>query len=114
MTSETVPSPRPAPLVRSVFFNRPELNQLLQLYGRMVAAGLWRDYAIDGLKDAAVFSVFRRASEAPIYRIEKRPALAARQGAWLVMAQGGLIVRRGHELAQVIRVFDKSRFSVVP
>jgi hypothetical protein len=114
MTFDTAHQLRPVPPVRTVFFNRLELNQLLQLYGRMVAAGQWRDYAIDGLREAAVFSVFRRASEAPIYRIEKRPALAARQGAWLVLAQGGLILRRGHELGQVIRVFDKSRFSVVP
>jgi hypothetical protein len=96
-----------------VFFDRRELNQLLQLYGRMVAAGHWRDYAIDGLKDAAVFSVFRRASEAPFYRIEKRPALAARQGAWSIHAHGGLIVRRGHDLAQVLRFFDRRRFEVV-
>ena len=114
MSLDSAPKSRtPAPASRVVFFNRPELNQLLQLYGRMVAAGHWRDYGIDGLKDAAVFSVFRRASEAPIYRIEKRPALAARQGAWTVVAQGGLILRRGHELAQVIKVFDKTRFSVV-
>src|SRR6201985_1276448 len=88
------------------FFERRELDRLLQLYGRMVAAGEWRDYAIDGLKDAAVFSVFRRASEAPLYRIEKRPALARRQGAWAVIAQGGVIPRRGQELYQVLRVFD--------
>jgi hypothetical protein len=112
MTLDAAPHPRPN-AARCVFFNRLELNQLLQLYGRMVAAGHWRDYAIDGLKDAAVFSVFRRASEAPIYRIEKHPALAARQGAWTVTAQGGLILRRGHELAQVLRVFDRARFAVV-
>ncbi len=96
-----------------VFFERRELNRLLSLYGRMVSQGLWRDYAIDGLRDAAVFSVFRRASEAALYRVEKRPALARRQGAWSVMAQGGLIVKRGHELDQVLRVFDRSRFSVI-
>jgi hypothetical protein len=101
---------RPAPIV---FFDRRELNELLQLYGRMVAAGQWRDYAIDGLKDYAVFSVFRRASEAPFYRIEKRPALSSRQGAWSIHAQGGLIVRRGHELAQVLRFFQGRRFTVV-
>jgi hypothetical protein len=105
-----VRAPAPAP---RVFFQRPELDQLLRLYGRMVASGHWRDYAIDGLRDAAVFSVFRRASEAPIYRIEKRPALAARQGAWSVTAQGGLIVRRGHDLGHVLKVFDKARFSVI-
>ena len=95
------------------FFERRELVRLLSLYGRMVAAGEWRDYAIDGLRDAAVFSVFRRASEQPIYRIEKRPALSRRQGAWAVVGQGGVILRRGHELEQVLRFFDKGRFKVV-
>jgi hypothetical protein len=106
----TAHSPRPTPIV---FFERRELNELLQLYGRMVAAGHWRDYAIDGLRDYAVFSVFRRASEAPFYRIEKRPALATRQGAWSIHAEGGLIVRRGHELSQVLRFFDRRRFDVI-
>jgi hypothetical protein len=95
------------------FFERPELDRLLRLYGRMVAEGEWRDYAIDGLKDAAVFSVFRRASEAPLYRIEKRPALARRQGAWAIISQAGLILRRGHELDQVLRFFEPSRLSVI-
>jgi hypothetical protein len=95
------------------FFERRELDRILRLYGRMVAAGHWRDYAIDGLADAAVFSVFRRASEAPLYRIEKRPALAKRQGAWAVIGQGGVILRRGHELDQVLRVFDRARFAVI-
>jgi len=102
-----------APSGARIFFERRELERLLRLYGRMVAAGEWRDYAIDGLKEAAVFSVFRRASEQPIYRIEKRPALARRQGAWAVIGQGGVILRRGHELEQVLRVFDKGRFKVV-
>lgn len=79
----------------------------------MVAAGEWRDYAIDGLKDRAVFSVFRRASEAPLYRIEKNPDLARRQGAWAVVGAGGMILKRGHELAAVLRIFDKGRFAVV-
>ena len=78
------------------------------LYGRMVAAGEWRDYAIDFLKDRAVFSVFRRASEVPIYRIEKNPKLARRQGAYSVISATGLIVRRGHELDRVLRALDKS------
>jgi hypothetical protein len=102
-----------APSEARIFFERRELERLLRLYGRMVAAGEWRDYAIDGLRDAAVFSVFRRASEAPLYRIEKRPALARRQGAWAVIGQGGVILRRGQELEQVLRVFDKGRFKVV-
>ena len=97
----------------SVFFDRGELDQLLRLYGRMVGAGHWRDYAIDALKDAAVFSVFRRASETPIYRIEKRPTHGPRQGQWMVTAPGGLVVKRGHDLAEVLRVFDRARFVVV-
>ncbi len=95
------------------FFERGELDRLLRLYGRMVSEGEWRDYAIDGLKDAAVFSVFSRASEAPIYRIEKQPALARRQGAWALVSQAGLTLRRGHDLAQVLRFFDRARFAVV-
>src|SRR6516162_9975199 len=102
-----------APVGARTFFERRELERLLRLYGRMVAHGEWRDYAIDGLKDAAVFSIFRRASEEPLYRIEKRPALARRQGAWAVIGQGGLILRRGHELDQVLRFFDRARFAVV-
>ena len=96
---------RPRP---QVTFDRRELNRILGLYGRMVAAGEWRDYAIDFLKDRAVFSVFRRSSEVPIYRIEKNPKLARRQGAYSVMSATGLIVRRGHELDRVLRALDKS------
>jgi hypothetical protein len=102
-----------SPRQTTVFFERRELNRLLSLYGRMVAAGEWRDYAIDGLSESAVFSVFRRSSEAPLYRIEKRPALTRKQGAWAVVGQGGMILRRGHELEQVLRFFDKGRFKVV-
>ena len=107
------PPQQSAPLTARVFFERRELERLLNLYGRMVAAGEWRDYGIAGLADAAVFSVFKRASEAPLYRIEKRPALARRQGAWAVIGQGGLVLRRGHELEQVLRFFDRGRFRVV-
>ena len=103
----------PTPHTPLVFFDRRELDVLLRLYGRQVAAGEWRDYAIDGGAEAATFSVFRRTAEAPIYRIEKRPALAKRQGAWSVTGQGGVVLRRGHELAQVLRVFDGRRFRVV-
>jgi hypothetical protein len=103
----------PQPSTPMVFFERRELDQLLRLYGRFVAAGEWRDYAIDGLREAAVFSVFRRAAEAPAYRIEKRPSLAKRQGAWAVIGQGGMILKRGYELAQVLKVFDKGKFAVV-
>jgi hypothetical protein len=79
----------------------------------MVAAGEWRDYALDGLKDRAVFSIYRRTSEYPLYRIEKRPALARKQGAYSVVTATGLILKRGRELAQVLSVFDKKRLRVV-
>jgi hypothetical protein len=102
-----------APPAPQIFFERRELDQLMRLYGRMVAAGEWRDYAIAGLSDRAVFCVFRRAHEQPLYRIEKQPELARRQGAWSVTAQGGMILRRGQELAQVLRVFEKGRLKVV-
>lgn len=102
-----------APRAATIFFERRELERLLRLYGRMVAAGEWRDYGIGGLADAAVFSIFRRSGEAPLYRIEKRPALARKQGAWAVLTQSGHILKRGHELEQVLRVFDKGKFSVV-
>ncbi|WP_304171180.1 DUF2794 domain-containing protein [Phenylobacterium aquaticum] len=104
------PSPPPA---TQVFFDRRELTRILHLYGRMVAAGEWRDYAIGANDEVCVFSVYRRASENPLYRIEKRPALARRQGAWAVIGDGGMILKRGHELDQVLRVFDKGRFKVV-
>jgi hypothetical protein len=95
-----------------VTFDRLELNRLFSLYGRKVAAGEWRDYAIDFLKDRAVFSVFRRACEVPLYRIEKNPRLSRRQGTYSVISATGLIVRRGHELDRVLRALDKT-FSVV-
>ena len=91
-----------------VTFDRRELDRIFGLYGRMVAAGEWRDYAIDFLKERAVFSVFRRAAEVPIYRIEKNPRLARRQGAYSVITATGLIMRRGHELERVLRVLDKA------
>lgn len=94
--------------VQQVTFDRRELDRILNLYGRKVAAGEWRDYAIDFLKDRAVFSVFRRASEMPLYRIEKNPKLARKQGVYSVIAPGGMVMRRGHELDRVLRVLDKS------
>ena len=93
--------------VPQVTFDRLELNQILTIYGRMVAAGEWRDYALDFLEDVAVFSIFRRASEVPLFRIEKRPKLRAKQGQYSVVAAGGIILKRGHELAQVLRIFDR-------
>ena len=93
--------------VPQVTFDRPELNAILTVYGRMVAAGEWRDYALDFLDEAAVFSIFRHASEMPLFRIEKRPRLKARQGQYSVIAAGGVILKRGQELSQVLKVFDK-------
>lgn len=93
----------PAP----VTFHRRELDAILRIYGRMVGEGEWKDYAIDHLKDRAVFSVFKRSGEAPLFRIEKNPKLAARQGAFSVMNVHGIIMKRGHELPQVLKVFDK-------
>lgn len=91
-----------------ISFDRRELDQILRLYGRMVAANEWRDYAIDHLSDRAIFSVFRRASETPLFSIVKDPALARRQGAYSVVAATGQILKRGHELARVLTVFDKT------
>ena len=95
-----------------VTFNRFELNRILNLYGRMVADGEWRDYAIDFLKDHAVFSVFRRSSEMPLYRIVKDPRLARKQGAYSVVSASGHILRRGHELDRVLLAIDR-KLSVV-
>ena len=96
----------------AVAFTREELSRILGLYGHFVAAGEWRDYAIDHLKDAAIFSVFRRAAETPLYRIEKRPALEARQGAFAVVSMTGVILKRGKDLAQVLRLFDRQRLKL--
>ena len=90
-----------------ISFNRQELTQILNVYGRKVASGEWRDYAIDTLRERAVFSVFRRSSEVPLYRIEKTPRLARRQGAYSVIAATGLILRRGHDLGRVLRALDR-------
>lgn len=89
-----------------ISFDRRELDQILNIYSRMVAAGEWCDYAIDTLRERAVFSVFRRASECPLYRIEKRPRAARKQGAYSVVAPSGLILKRGHDLRNVLRVLD--------
>jgi hypothetical protein len=94
-------------LPNRVTFSRFELNRILNLYGRMVADGEWRDYSIDFLRDRAVFSVFRRASEVPIYRIEKDPRLVRKQGIYSVISATGLILRRGHELDRVLLVIDR-------
>ena len=90
-----------------IAFDREELSQILNVYGRKVASGEWRDYAIDTLREKAVFSVFRRTTEVPLYRIEKAPKLSRRQGAYSVIAATGLILKRGHDLARVLRALDK-------
>jgi hypothetical protein len=89
---------------RPISFDRTELDLILGVYGSKVAEGEWRDYALDFSRDSAIFSVFRRTSEMPLYRIVKDPKLARKQGAYAVLAQGGMILRRGHDLAQVLRV----------
>ena len=94
-------------------FDRGELNRILTVYGRMVAAGEWRDYALDFLEERAVFSIFRRASEMPLYQVEKPPKLRAKQGQYCVIAAGGLVMTRGHDLAQVLKVFDKKLFKAL-
>ena len=95
-----------------VAFNRKELSLILSVYGQMVSQGDWKDYAMDFLSDRAVFSVYRRATEHPLYRIEKNPALRKKQGEFSVIAPGGLILKRGHDLKTVLRVFDKQRLRV--
>lgn len=90
-----------------VTFHRRELDVILRLYGRMVAAGEWRDYAIDHLREKAVFSAFRRTSEVPLYRIEKTPRNARKQGAFSVVSAGGVILKRGHDLGTVLKVLEK-------
>jgi hypothetical protein len=90
-----------------IAFDRRELSQILNVYGRKVASGEWRDYAIDSLREKAVFSVFRRASETPLYRIEKASKQSRRQGAYSVVAATGLILKRGHDLARVLRALDR-------
>ncbi|GJE53781.1 MULTISPECIES: DUF2794 domain-containing protein [Methylobacterium] len=90
-----------------IAFNRDELRTIFNLYGRRVSEGEWRDYALDFRRDKAVFSIYRRSSEMPLYRIEKDPKLARRQGAYAVIAAGGLVMKRGHDLARVIAVLEK-------
>lgn len=100
-------------VLQQVSFNRRELDAILRVYGRKVAEGEWRDYAIDHLADRAVFSIFRRASEMPMFRVEKVPSLSRKQGAYRVVAATGLILKRGHELAHVLKILDKPKLSLV-
>ena len=108
MTVQTpTPFPFPAPPPEQVTFDRAELSLILGLYGRMVAAGEWRDYAMAFLRETAVFSVFRRAAEHPLYRIEKAPRLRQRQGMYSVVGMDGQILKRGQDLASVLRVLER-------
>jgi hypothetical protein len=96
-----------------VGFERAELQIILNLYGRMVAAGKWRDYAMDLGRDAAIFSAFRRAAERPEYRIEKRPALRAKQGMWVLIGEGGAVLKRGHELGPLLAPVERKLMKLV-
>ncbi len=96
-----------------VGFERTELTRILDLYGRMVAAGHWRDYAIDLGKDAAVFSAFRRATERPEFRIEKRPSLRNKQGMWALVGEAGAVVKRGHELGPVLAPVERRLMKLI-
>jgi Protein of unknown function (DUF2794) len=92
---------------KRVSFDRVELQTILNVYGRKVAEGEWRDYALDFLSDKAVFSIYRRSSEVPLYRVEKEPQLARKQGAYSVVVASGLILKRGNDLGLVLRVIDR-------
>ena len=98
---------------QQVAFHRTELSVILSVYGRMVAAGEWRDYGICSLRDVAVFSVFRRTAENPLYRIEKRPKLRARQGQYAVIGMDGQVLKRGHDLRTVLRVLERKLIRAV-
>lgn len=107
------PTPHPTPAPPQISFDRRELRIILEVYGRMVAAGEWRDYAIDFSRETAMFSVFRRTSEVPLYRIVKDPKLSRKQGAYSVVTPTGLILRRGHDLGRVLAVIER-RLAAVP
>jgi len=109
-------TPFPVPAARTVTqigFDRAELTRILDLYGRMVAAGHWRDYAMDMGREAAVFSAFRRAAERPEFRIEKRPALRNRQGMWALVGEGGAVLKRGHDLAAALAPVERRLVKLV-
>jgi len=94
-------------------FDRLELKRIMDLYGRMVAAGLWKDYAIEFRNDAAIFWAFRRSAERPEYKVEKRPALRTRQGMWALIGENGAILRRGHELGPVLAPIERRLMKVI-
>ncbi|MFM6949778.1 MAG: DUF2794 domain-containing protein [Novosphingobium sp.] len=113
MSAVVTPFPVQAARTAQVGFEREELQRILDLYGRMVAAGMWRDYAMDFGKDAASFCGFRRAAERPEARIEKRPALRSKQGMWTLFGEGGQVLKRGHELSGVLSVLERRLLKVV-
>ena len=107
-------TPFPAPARASqIGFDRLELTRILDLYGRMVAAGHWRDYAIELGRDAAVFAAFRRAAERPEFRVEKRPGLRGKQGMWALIGEGGVVLKRGHELGPVLAPVERRLMKLV-
>ena len=106
MLMSVPPSGQP-PVPEQIAFDRAELSVILSIYGRMVAAGEWRDYGMSFLREMAVFSVFRRAAENPLYRIEKRPRLRAAQGMYAVVGMDGQVLKRGHDLPTVLRVLER-------
>lgn len=99
-------APKPSRFIASVTFDRKELSTILNLYGRKVAEGEWRDYAIDFLRERALFSIYKRTSERPLYVIEKNPRLRNKQGQYMVLSQEGRVLKRGHELSQVLRILE--------
>ncbi len=109
----TTTFPKIRPIPEQVAFDRRELAVILGLYGRMVSAGEWRDYGMSFLKDVAVFSIFRRAAETPIYRIEKRPKLRSRQGMYSVISMDGQILKRGPDLKTVLRILERKLIRAV-
>ena len=113
MSATVTPFPITARPKLQVGFDRAELQRILDLYGRMVASGHWRDYAMDFTRDAASFSAFRRAAERPQARIEKRPALRGKQGMWTLFGEGGHILKRGHELAGVLFPLERRLLKLV-
>lgn len=113
MTDQTPIPLHPCPAHMQVAFHRTELGPIMSLYGQMVAAGEWRDYGISCLKDLAVFSVFKRTAENPLYRIEKRPKLRNKQGQYSVVGMDGQILKRGNDLRVVLRVLERKLIRAV-
>lgn len=111
--NNVTPFPLGARAGHQTFFDRLELNRIMDLYGRMVSAGMWRDYALDFEKDFACFSAFRRAAERPEYRIEKRPALRRRQGEWALVGEAGAVLKRGHDLAGILAPLERKLLKIV-